>query len=240
MRIRFPVLATSLALVLACDPVGDDDDSAGPDTEVPLRLSLPVLEPERVAPPVVGFDHDPEDHEGAYQVLCTDYLGRAFPHCYDGHDGSDFMLDGGFDAMDNGGSATVVAAAPGTVIAVEDGHYDHCHGSLTTLDVDCDGHEMIGNSVIVEHASGHRLLYWHFMTDSIGVDEGDEVETGTPLGLMGSSGRSSAPHLHFEVQEANGESIDSYAGPHSHDEDYWCDQGHEDGLPGTCEAEPGE
>ncbi len=236
MLSRSPLLIPLLALPLACSPAtGDDDDDTTDVVDDRPRLSLPVLDPAKVALPVVGFDHDPEDHEGAYQVLCTDYDGRAFPHCYDGHDGSDFMLDGGFDAMDHEGSAMVIAATPGTVIAVEDGHYDHCHGELSTLDVDCDGHPMIGNSVIVEHASGYRLLYWHFMTDSILVDEGDAVDTGAELGLMGSSGRSSAPHLHFELQDPDGTAVDPYAGPHSQDHGFWCDQGHPDGLPGTCD-----
>ncbi len=239
MPIRFPLPVAAvllLPLLPACSPTGDpdDDDLTVPPSEEPLQLSLPVLEAERIALPVVGFDHDPEDHDGAYQLLCADYEGRAFPHCYDGHDGSDFLLDGGFEAMDEGGSATVIAAAEGTVVAVEDGHYDHCHGDLATLDVDCDGHEMIGNSVILEHTSGMRSLYWHFMTDSILVVEGDDVDEGTPLGLMGSSGRSSQPHLHFEIQDPDGESVDSYAGPYSQEQSFWCDQGHPDGLPGTC------
>ena len=93
----------------ACDIT--DPDGEDPDPWPPLLLTLPVLEPERVAPPVVGFDHDPEEQQGAYQLVCADYEDRPFPHCYDGHDGSDFMLDGGFDAMDLD-SATVIAAAP--------------------------------------------------------------------------------------------------------------------------------
>ncbi|MDP7112514.1 MAG: hypothetical protein QGH45_11145, partial [Myxococcota bacterium] len=95
------LLIPPLALGPGCGPTTGDDDDSTEEAADPPRLSLPVLDPAKVAPPVVGFDHDPEDHDGAYQVLCTDYDGRAFPHCYDGHDGSDFMLDGGFDAMDN-------------------------------------------------------------------------------------------------------------------------------------------
>ena len=45
----------------------------------------------------------------------TDYLGRGFPHCYDNHTGSDFILQGGFSAMDDG--TTVVAAADGSLRA---------------------------------------------------------------------------------------------------------------------------
>jgi len=226
-----------LYAALGCGPgsgADDDDTAGGPEPEVPpFLLSLPVLETDRIALPVIGADHDPDDYEGAYQLICADYEGRAFPHCYDGHDGSDFLLDGGFAAMDDG-SATVLAAAPGVVVDTEDGHYDRCHGELASLDVSCDGHEMIGNSVIIEHASGHRTLYWHFMKDSIEVAVGDAVDTGTPLGLMGSSGRSSQPHLHFELQDEEGTWIDPYAGELSQEYSWWCEQGHPDSIPGAC------
>jgi len=227
----------ALCAALGCgqEAVVDDDTTEEPTPDGPsFLLTLPVLQPDRIATPVIGVDHDPDDYEGAYQLICADYDGRAFPHCYDGHDGSDFLLDGGFEAMDNNGSATVIAAAPGVVVDTEDGHYDHCHGELASLDVSCDGHEMIGNSVILEHDSGHRTLYWHFMKDSVEVAVGQEVEAGDPLGLMGSSGRSSQPHLHFELQEPDGDWVDPYAGELSQDYSWWCDQGHSDGVPGDC------
>lgn len=229
--------AIGVFVVLGCgdEQVVDDDDTTDEPTPAgpAFLLVLPVLEPDRIATPVIGVDHDADEYDGAYQLICADYDGRAFPHCYDGHDGSDFLLDGGFEAMDSG-SATVIAAAPGVVIDTEDGHYDRCHGELASLDVSCDGHEMIGNSVIIEHDSGHRTLYWHFMTDSIEVTIGDEVDAGTPLGLMGSSGRSSQPHLHFELQDPDGDWVDPYAGGLSQDYSWWCDQGHPDGIPGGC------
>ncbi len=234
MRASRAIALTSCCSLLAwlgCPAPADDDDTTaeGP----PLAFTIPILHPGDIEPPVIGFDHDPVVQDGAYQLVCADYMERAFPHCYDEHDGSDFLLDGGFDAMD-AGSSEVVAAAGGVVVAVEDGHYDHCHGELATMSVSCDGHEMIGNSVILEHASGHRTLYWHFMTDSIVVAEGDEVEAGEVLGWIGSSGMSSQPHLHFELRDPEGTSLDPYAGVLSQPESWWCEQGDPDGLPGVC------
>ena len=208
----------------------DDDDDAGPA----MLLTMPLAEPDLFSEPVMGFDHDPEDHEGAYQVLCSDYVGRPFPHCYDGHDGSDFLLEGGFDAMD-AGSTAIIAAADGTVVRTEDGHYDHCHGDITTLEVSCDGHEMIGNSVTLEHDGGWQTLYWHMMTDTVAVEVGDDVLMGDVLGIVGSSGMSSQPHLHFELQAPDGNSVDPYSGEYSQEISYWCEQGDEDGFPGGCD-----
>jgi len=62
-----------------------------------------------------------------------------------------------------------------------------------------------GNSVIIEHLPGVYSLYYHL--DSIEVDEGAIVNTGTLLGLSGSTGLATGPHLHWEVR-VSGENTD--------------------------------
>lgn len=52
-----------------------------------------------------------------------------------------------------------------------------------------------GNLVIVEHGYGMMTLYAHL--NSINVKEGQEVQKGDILGTLGSTGRSTGPHLHF-------------------------------------------
>ncbi len=111
--------------------------------------------------------------------------------------------------------------------------YDLCHGDITTLDVSCDGNPVVANQVTLEHEGGWRTLYWHMKTDSVNVRVGDEVACGDRLGLVGSSGYSSQPHLHFELKSAEGESIDPYAGEYSQPETWWRDQWGEDGLPAS-------
>jgi murein DD-endopeptidase MepM/ murein hydrolase activator NlpD len=54
-----------------------------------------------------------------------------------------------------------------------------------------------GNTVVVEHPGGVRTRYAHL--SSIQVEAGARVDAGTVLGRVGSSGRSTGPHLHFEV-----------------------------------------
>jgi len=55
-----------------------------------------------------------------------------------------------------------------------------------------------GRSVIIEHLPGVFSLYYHL--DSIGVNEGETIAAGAVLGLSGTTGLSTGPHLHWEVR----------------------------------------
>ncbi|MCB9522796.1 MAG: peptidoglycan DD-metalloendopeptidase family protein [Myxococcales bacterium] len=201
-----PDAATPDAAVGDAQPPEPD---AEPLPEGPGWLAFPVHPDDRDAISsrlMFGVDHDGRDNG---RTACEAYDGDPFPACYGGHDGSDFILNGGFRAMD-AGSARVAAAAPGLVVRVEDGHYDRCRGSIESLDVDCDGHPMVANKVYVEHANGWRTHYLHLMRGSIVVREGQRVGCGDVLGLIGSSGYSTMPHLHLEVQDPAGRVVDPY------------------------------
>lgn len=54
-----------------------------------------------------------------------------------------------------------------------------------------------GSTVIVEHANGDRTLYGH--NSLVQVHSGDSVESGTVVAFSGNSGRSTGPHVHFEL-----------------------------------------
>lgn len=55
-----------------------------------------------------------------------------------------------------------------------------------------------GNAVQVDHGNGYVSTYAHM--SSISVSTGDSVEKGQKLGVVGSTGRSTGPHLHFTIQ----------------------------------------
>lgn len=59
-----------------------------------------------------------------------------------------------------------------------------------------------GREVIIDHGFGYKTRYAHL--HEIHVKEGDMVERGEQIGSMGSSGRSSGCHLHYEVLYKNG------------------------------------
>jgi len=62
-----------------------------------------------------------------------------------------------------------------------------------------------GNMVEIDHGNGLATRYGHM--SEILVEEGEEVEAGAALGRIGSTGRSTGPHLHYEVR-VDGEPVD--------------------------------
>jgi len=62
-----------------------------------------------------------------------------------------------------------------------------------------------GNRIVIEHADGFQTRYSHL--DKIVVKAGDPVKAGQKIGLVGSTGRSTGPHLHYEIRY-NGGPID--------------------------------
>ncbi len=89
----------------------------------------------------------------------------------------------------NGNPVNAVAAADGVVI------FTGISGSLTY------GY---GRLVIVDHGGGMSTVYAH--NHNILVSTGQEVTRGQPLSIIGSTGSSTGPHLHFEVR-INGERV---------------------------------
>lgn len=56
-----------------------------------------------------------------------------------------------------------------------------------------------GNSLVIDHKDGLKSRYAHL--SRIDVREGDEVGTDTAIGKVGSTGRSTGPHLHLEIYD---------------------------------------
>ncbi|MGL5649822.1 MAG: M23 family metallopeptidase [Clostridium sp.] len=58
--------------------------------------------------------------------------------------------------------------------------------------------EGYGNVVILDHGNGYESRYAHM--SSFNVNIGDKVKAGNKVGSVGSTGKSTGPHLHFEIR----------------------------------------
>ncbi len=60
-----------------------------------------------------------------------------------------------------------------------------------------------GNLVRIKHANGYETLYAHMSRVATGISVGVRVNQGQVIGYVGSTGRSTGPHLHYEVRIHN-------------------------------------
>jgi murein DD-endopeptidase MepM/ murein hydrolase activator NlpD len=154
-------------------------------------LTTSLLWPLQLAP---GFAQCEYHFIGAYVDQNTaagsfqDY--DCGTNTYDGHRGTDIAIwPYSFYKMDNN-QVEVIAAAGGTIIQKADGNFDR----------NCTANTMTANSIIIQHADGSKALYWHMKNGSVtSKSVGQTVIAGEKIGVVGSSGSASGPHLHFEI-----------------------------------------
>ncbi|MCP9767233.1 M23 family metallopeptidase [Lacihabitans sp. LS3-19] len=123
---------------------------------------------------------------------------------YDGHDAEDIgLFPFAWRMMDNE-SVQIVAAAPGIILTKRTGNFDkNCEWAGAGN----------ANYVSLLHDDGTITNYYHMKNGSVtSKSEDDRVEEGEYLGLVGSSGRSTGPHLHFSVYDTNDDLIDPFTG----------------------------
>jgi murein DD-endopeptidase len=94
------------------------------------------------------------------------------------------------------------SVADGTVTEVKDGIPQNTPGA-TSRAVPITLETIGGNHVIVQIGPGLFAFYAHMQPGSIRVKMGDKVNRGQVLGLVGNTGNSSEPHLHFDICDAS-------------------------------------
>lgn len=129
------------------------------------------------------YDHDPGPGRADYMcgTLTTD-----------GHDGIDFRIT---DPAKYQHGVAVEAAAAGVVLRTRDGEPDESIKERGTT-----GGRDAGNGVVIDHGDGWVSQYSHMRSGSLRVHPGDRVLAGQPLGLVGLSGNTEYPHLHFSIR----------------------------------------
>ena len=120
-------------------------------------------------------------------VVTSGYGGRNAPKTSGGYGSSNH------DGIDIGGTGgNLDGQAAGSINS----------GKVTEVGYDANGY---GNYVVVDHGDGYTSLYGHLQKAT--VKQGDTVSAGQQVGVIGSTGKSSGPHLHLRVHK-NGQSID--------------------------------
>jgi hypothetical protein len=92
----------------------------------------------------------------------------------------------------------VLAVADSVVVSVTDGLPEQTPGTFPT-NIPLD--EADGNSVMLDLGGQHYAVYAHMQPGSIKVHRGERVKLGQVIGLVGNTGNSVAPHLHFQVND---------------------------------------
>src|ERR1700730_12507213 len=96
----------------------------------------------------------------------------------------------------------VYAVADGTITEVKDGLPENTPGTSSRA-VEITFETMAGNHVIERIGEGVYATFAHLQPGSVRVKLGARVHLGQMLGLLGNSGNSDAPHLHFQICDAN-------------------------------------
>ena len=167
--------------------------------------------PLRATPDFAGFNYysisNFVDQDPGFPNQLQDYnCGNRTYDTPDGynHSGTDFALwPFGWKLMEKE-LVQVVAAEAGIIIGKEDGNFD----KSCTLD-----NPQPWNAIYIQHADGSEAWYGHLKSGSLTEKTvGMSIEKGEYLGIVGSSGSSTSPHLHFEIYDAEGQLIDPFEG----------------------------
>jgi murein DD-endopeptidase MepM/ murein hydrolase activator NlpD len=92
--------------------------------------------------------------------------------------------------------------ADGVVTETKDGIPQNVPG-LESRAVPITLETVAGNHIILDLGHGRYALYAHLQTGSLKVKLGDHVKRGQVLALVGNSGNSIEPHLHFQLTNGN-------------------------------------
>jgi murein DD-endopeptidase len=125
---------------------------------------------------------------------------------YDGHDGTDFGI-ADLEKMTAG--VPVIAVADGTVLRTRDGVDDRLIANQADKTA-ITGKEC-GNGVVIDHGNGWSTQYCHLRKNSVVAKSKAAIQKGTVLGMVGSSGLASFPHVHLTVRY-QGKAVDPFVG----------------------------
>src|SRR6202012_5688052 len=141
--------------------------------------------PRATVLPVNGAPHVAERF--AIDFVQIDPLGRLFEGPLDQLSSYPYFGD------------EVHSATAGTVVGVVDNIPNTPAGAFPPA---ITAERAGGNHVVVSFGGGHFAFYAHLQPGTVRVKVGQKVQVGQTLGLLGNSGNTDAPHLHFHVMDS--------------------------------------
>lgn len=206
-----PKEAASTGTTLVHRLVFSSEAGTARDTLVLPGVPLPDEKAERIASPVRGGPwvtlRGPSNTSGHRTGLVTVGGATRVPQRFAidyaklGPDGRMFGADSTRNESWYGYADSILSATDGEVVLVRDGIGDNVplSGRMATA---IDAITAPGNLVSIRTGNGHYASYSHIKAGSIQVKPGDRVTRGQFLGLIGNSGNSGGPHLHFQISAA--------------------------------------
>jgi murein DD-endopeptidase MepM/ murein hydrolase activator NlpD len=197
--VGYGVPAYAQALTPAKTGAGGAGVKAGPERHVFQKLDVPLLV---AAPPISVRDNYSVTHPPpplvwpvpAATPISDGFGQRVSPcaGCSSDHEGVDF---------DPGDGALVHAIAAGVVV-----------------ETNSPGYAALGVHVAIQHLIDGKTVvsaYGHLQTGSMQLKVGDRVTVGQVVGLVGGTGASTGPHLHFEIRTDGTVPVDPMAWMHA-------------------------
>jgi murein DD-endopeptidase MepM/ murein hydrolase activator NlpD len=198
----------------------DGTSSTGSAASPKAFLTLPFMGPHIVTS---GFDHCAPDYstDGQYcrydGVEVSAGVGGPDPTFTAGYaqtpGGHDYLYYDGHDGYDYALTYEPVAAAADGVVSLADWLDPNCHSCL------------FGLAIYITHGNGMLSAYGHL--SQIFVSKGQRVRRGQVIGISGSTGSATGPHLHFGIYSTTRQytAIDPYGWSGSTPDPYDWDQG---------------
>jgi murein DD-endopeptidase len=176
--------------------------------QTPIQRKAPVLIGPPVRPGVWLAGNGTGDGPVGHRLSLQAWNGRLVVHQ---RYALDFMRFGADSRLAGEGRASnshwpsygqeVLAVADGVIAEIQDGIKENSPGAGYAVPNSLE--QAAGNSIILGIGPGIYAVYAHLQPKSLRVKIGDNVKKGQVLGLIGNSGISDAPHLHFHVIDSD-------------------------------------
>jgi murein DD-endopeptidase MepM/ murein hydrolase activator NlpD len=163
----------------------------------PIVLGPPLRGPNWVA--VNGPDNSSGHRRALLPFNGNTAIGQRFAIDWirSGPDGRTFDGDPNNVKSYRAYGQELLAVVDGVIASTKDGIPDNLPGAHRAVPIGPD--TIAGNYVVLDVGGGRFAFYGHVLPGSLRVKPGEKVRRGHVLGLVGNSGNSDEPHLHFHV-----------------------------------------